>query len=228
MKKLLIIAFAIALVTGISSMAMAVGNGAGIVGSPHDWSGEAWNPTGEICRVCHVPHDHGLATQYYLNGLLWNHEVSSATYTLYDQAWSATLNGVPTQPDGHSKLCLACHDGTIGIDTFDKYAGGVEFVPGYAKIPGFDDGANKDLRGTHPISIPYDDVNDLQLAVASTTPIGTSGTIEEVLEAGKLQCSGCHDVHDKEAASGTALLRVANTVASGGTASGLCLTCHLK
>ncbi len=231
MKKLLIIAFAVALVTGMSSMAMAL-----ITGSAHDFSAADWNPTGEICRVCHVPHDHALDTRYYTNGLLWNHAVSEATYQLYDQAWSSTLDGTPIQPDGHSKLCLACHDGTVATDTFDSYAGGVKDITDWGngrRIPYFDvdgtgnnDAGVQDLHGTHPISIDYN-LADPQLN-ALDTPIGTSGTIEDVLEFGKLQCSGCHDVHNTEAVDGTPLLRVANSTSQGGDASGLCLVCHAK
>jgi hypothetical protein len=58
--------------------------------------------------------------------------------------------------------------------------------------------------------------------------MGTSGTIADVLDAGKVQCSSCHDVHDQESVAGTHLVRVAQSVAQGGVASGLCLTCHDK
>ncbi len=220
--------------TGI--FAQATGLGISHPASPHNFSGpgDIWNLSGEICRVCHVPHDHSRASQRYLNGLLWNHELSTATYTMYDQSWSPDLQGVVSaQPDGIAKLCLGCHDGTIGIDTFDKYAGGAVFMDdinlGFI-IPGFLDGSNLDLRGTHPISIAYDHVHaggvlGLQ---PKTNLMGTSGTIDDVLDNGKVQCSSCHDVHDQETVPGTHLLRVAQTVATGGTASGLCLTCHIK
>jgi hypothetical protein len=55
--------------------------------------------------------------------------------------------------------------------------------------------------------------------------MGTSGTIADVLDAGKVQCSSCHDVHDQESVAGTHLLRVLN---NGANPSGLCLTCHIK
>ena len=133
----------------------ANGKGLGIAGSPHDFtdgfsaeitggvSDETWNNRNEICRVCHVPHDHQKATQSYMNGLLWNHGVSAAVYTMYDASWSSTLNGAQSaQPDGTAKLCLGCHDGTVALDTFDKYAGGGWFMadqnPNFT-IPGFAD-----------------------------------------------------------------------------------------
>jgi hypothetical protein len=155
---------------------------------------------------------------------------------MYDSAWSSTLDGAQSpQPDGIAKLCLGCHDGTVAIDTFDKYAGtaGNEIqniyggaVANFWMVP-FLDGANRDLRGTHPLSITYDTVADPNLRATSTT-MGTSGTIADVLDAGKVQCSSCHDVHDQESVAGTHLVRVAQSVAQGGVASGLCLTCHDK
>lgn len=237
MKKLFILTLVVLMTAGIASFALANGLGAGIAGSPHDFSAAAWNGRAEICRVCHAPHDHDLIAQSnWTNGLLWNHAVSSATYTMYDSTWSSTLDGAQSaQPDGTAKLCLACHDGTVAIDTFDKYAGGTvvmsDFNVGY-QIPGANvplDGANKDLRGTHPISIAYDEAGDGFLRPAATTAIGAS-MIADVLDNNKVQCSSCHDVHDApgEAVAGSHLLRVAQTVAQGGTASGLCLTCHVK
>lgn len=236
-----------------SGLVLADGLGLGIVGSPHDFADDysdevggtvaelgatgGWNGRNEICRVCHVPHDHSRAQQRYLNGLLWNHGVSAQTYTMYDSSWSSTLDGAQSpQPDGIAKLCLGCHDGTVAIDTFDKYAGtaGNEITNIYGGavgafvVPGFTDGANLDLRGTHPLSITYDTVADPGLRGTSTT-MGTSGTIADVLDAGKVQCSSCHDVHDQESVPNTHLLRVAQKDMGGGEqASGLCLTCHIK
>ena len=101
----------------------AEGNGTGILNSPHDFSNTSWNITGEICVVCHAPHDRALAQQRYLNGLLWNHDVTQATFTMYDSSWSSSLKGAQSaQPDGIAKLCLGCHDGTIAVDSFDQYA----------------------------------------------------------------------------------------------------------
>lgn len=225
------------LVLAGTGSALANGAGAGIVNSPHDFSAATWNFRGEICRVCHVPHDHNRASQLYLNGLLWNHQVSAETYTMYNQAWSSSIDGAQSaQPDGVAKLCLGCHDGTVAIDQFDKNFDGVfqplgptiaDFAAGDFLVGGFLDGTNVDLRGTHPLSITYDPTADGNLQPTTTT-MGSSGTIADVLDNGKVQCSSCHDVHDQESVAATHLLRVAQTVAQGGSASGLCLTCHVK
>ncbi len=218
--------------------AQAPGTGIGTPGSPHNFvdnigfaetpSVGGWNVREELCRVCHVPHDHDRAQRFGDNGLLWNHALSSATYTMYT---SATLDGTTaSQPTGYSKLCLGCHDGTVGIDTFDKYPGGTVFMDDYNNnflMPG--PSYNFNFNSTHPISVVYDETLDPNL-LPKNTPFGTSGTIEDVLEGGSVvQCSSCHDVHDQagEVVPFTHLLRVEQR-ASFGSPSGLCLSCHIK
>jgi predicted CXXCH cytochrome family protein len=219
MKKLLMLILTLSLVS-ISSVAFAIGSGMGIAGSPHDFTQAPYGFTTEICIVCHTPHDGGRAVT--ATGLLWNHDLSTATYTMYDQTTSPTLDGaVDPQPSGISKLCLACHDGTVAIDSYGGATGTI-YIPLDFQIPRLTDGTNLDLRGTHPISIVYDDTADINLKDPNTTAMGLSGTIADVLEGGKVQCSTCHDVHDQESVGNTPLLRVDNTN------SALCLTCHIK
>ena len=230
MKKLFIAMIAMALVIGISGIAMANGFGAGILSSPHDFKAELWNTRpGELCRVCHVPHDHGrtlaIQTGIETSGLLWNHKLSSVVYTLYS---SPSLTGAIGQPTGTAKMCLGCHDGTIALGAMDSKAAlpvtatVIQDIDTDYQVPGAL--MTPSLQGTHPISITYD-VSDTGLK-ATTNTIGTSGTIASLLDGGKVQCSTCHDVHDSagEAVAGTHLLRQSNTA----TASGLCLACHNK
>ncbi len=219
-----------ALVVWVAPIALANGSANGITGSPHDFANSAWNFRAEICRTCHVPHDHGRDNGVV--GLLWNHALSDQAYTMYD---SSFLDGAQdAQPTGIAKMCLGCHDGTVGIDEFDRTVG----TPGTVFIQDIDDGfripsipgaEGSDLSSTHPLSIVYDETADPGLN-PKTDPMGTSGTIDDVLEDGKVQCSSCHDVHDSpgEAVGGTHLLRVAQTASQGGDPSGLCLTCHNK
>jgi hypothetical protein len=212
--------------------AWGAGFGNGLIGSPHDFSQATWNTSEEACRVCHVPHDHGRDLGDV--GLLWNHAVSEVTdYTMYayDDHIQFIDGAAETQPVGTAKMCLACHDGTVALDAFDKWASsppeGV-YIDDYgpdAKIPNHPNNAN-DLSNTHPISITYDETADPGLAPKTQT-MGASGTIADVLENGRVQCMTCHDVHDApgESIPGTPLLRVAQT---NPTPSGLCLTCHIK
>lgn len=219
-----------------SAFAEGLGTGIATSGSPHNFidnlcegvacteiGAGGWNAREEICRVCHVPHDHN--RNLYTGGLLWNHKLSSQVYTMYS---SSTLDGTQSaQPDGIAKLCLGCHDGTVAIDSFDKYAGGAakfgatEMYPADFLHPGPDQSFS--LQGTHPISIVYDSAADSNLKPTTNT-MGTSGTIADVLDGTKVQCSSCHDVHDQESVANTHLLRVSQKT----PASGLCLTCHIK
>jgi len=237
MKKLLsIISVAVMAVGLTATLSFANGSGAGIVNSPHDLSTEAWNFRGEICRVCHVPHDHGRNTGDV--GLLWNHGLSSATYLMYaeDTHTNFVDGAADPEPTGISKLCLGCHDGTVAIDDFDNNIGlGTTMISDYNagyQVPGIADvGTDKNLSNTHPISVFYDNLSDPGLNpptnVMGTLAGGQTYTIDDVLDGGKVQCSSCHDVHDEEAVPGTHLLRVPNNIATG-VASGLCLTCHNK
>ncbi len=238
MKKVLVFLVAAALIAGGASMALANGAGNGIVGSPHDFSDgvvingktgatitdETWNYRGEICRVCHAPHDKGRTN--YQAGLLWNRAVTSQTFTMYD---SLTLDGVTdASPGGNSKLCLSCHDGTVGLDTFDSHAGATPTPTVSGGIGGLANSSlviSDNLQGTHPISITYNNTADAGLLDPAVAAWADGTTVADTLQGGKVQCSTCHDVHDKLAVANTHLLRTNNGSANP---SGLCLTCHNK
>ena len=181
---------------------------AGISGTSHDFSGAGWNTAGEICAVCHTPHNADSTVTP-----LWNHELSNANYTLYS---SPTFEG-PVQPPGRaSKLCLSCHDGTVAVDNFGGTTNGGSFITGDALI-------GTDLSNDHPISFTYDDAlatTDGGLFPPSTTNSGLGGTIDQdMLFAGKLQCASCHDPHNNTNG---------NFLVMSNLASALCLTCHNK
>ena len=185
-----------------------------IVGSAHDFSDDAWNTTGEICIVCHTPHN---ADMTVANAPLWNHEVTAVTnYQLYS---SSTFNGTATigQPDESSKLCLSCHDGTVALENFSGMTTGTNYLTGSTLI-------GTDLGDDHPISFTYDAVlasTDGGLFDPTITPSGLGGTITNTMLYGdKMQCASCHDVHN--GAGVIHLLRKSNSV------SALCLTCHNK
>lgn len=203
---------------------------------------EQWNFRKEICRVCHSPHDK--QRQAYKNGVLWNRNLSSAVYEPFSFTEKAGNGPTGPQPVGRAKMCLSCHDNTVALGQFDNYAdGGIDPDTGLGntKIDGdktfqgiYADGhfmiGNHEvdgltLRGTHPISVVY--ANGYRLNPV-TNPMGpSSGQIKDVLDNGMVQCSSCHDVHNRVSVPGTHLLRVGQTAAQG-TASGLCLTCHDK
>lgn len=201
MKKLTIILLTFA----ISSVSFAQ-----ISGTAHDFSTQAWNSTGEICIVCHTPHN---ADASISDAPLWNHQTTSTVFTLYS---SGTLNSTPGQPSGSSLLCLSCHDGTVALENFSGTTTGSNMISG-----SFNLGA--DLSNDHPISMTYDAAlatADGGLFDPTTTNSGLGGTIDsDMLISGELQCASCHDVHGTAYSS---LLRIDNA------ASALCLTCHNK
>ena len=196
----------------------SVGLAGTIVGSPHDFRGYLWNQSGEICKPCHAPHH----TQP-LPAPLWNHELSSETYTMYNKTFSPTLKAeVSSQPDGLSKICLSCHDGTVALENYGHMTNGTTFMYG-------DNLIGTDLTNDHPISFTYDTAlatEDGELFDPSTKLsgiVGSTGTInKDMLFQGRMECSSCHDVHNTRAVPGTKLLLKDNT------GSALCLTCHDK
>jgi hypothetical protein len=195
-----------------------------IVGSPHDFSTQGWSG-GQICVACHTPHN---ANTTVTAAPLWNHAVTTKTYLLYS---SPTLQTTVAQPDGASKLCLSCHDGTVAIDSFGG-ATGTNFMTGDHAV-----GAGpKDLTDDHPISFTFDTAlatadGGLFDPATKTVTIGSgtftkTGTISAVmLYSGKLQCASCHDVHNNFVAGGGGgdpLLKISKA------SSALCLSCHNK
>lgn len=176
------------------------------------------------CRYCHTPHNAGdpndpnevdaygvplWANTYLSDGL--------PTYTLYD---SKTLDATLEQPDGPSRLCLGCHDGS------------------YEAI--FDDDAvfeANDLVHSHPISFVYDAsliAADEALKDPVTALSGLGGTISQDLldEKEKMQCTSCHDVHSSgfgDYQTRVDISRTSNGLTDPiGNDQKLCKICHIK
>jgi predicted CXXCH cytochrome family protein len=187
-----------------------------IVGSAHDFSGQAWSG-GQICVGCHAPHN----TATLADAPLWNHTLSTATYTVYA---SSTMNAVVGQPGSTSKLCLSCHDGTVAVNSFGGTVG-TTFLSGTKNL-------GTALSTSHPIGITYDAAlvladGALQATTAAVT-IGSGtktrvGTIQSnLLYTNKVECASCHDVHNTFTATTGKLAKVSMA------ASALCTTCHVK
>lgn len=197
-----------------------------IVGTVHDFSTitAPSNFNGEICNVCHTPHS---ADTSVSSAPLWDHEVTTQTFTMYS---SPTLDATQAaQPGGVSRLCLSCHDGTVAMDSFGGLTGGI-FMTNPDKLIG----AGGNLADDHPISITYDAAlagvdQGLNDPDATTVTIGEAGdktrtgTVTALMtSAGSVQCNSCHDVHNGFTVQGTPFLKVTTAV------SALCLTCHNK
>ncbi|MFQ5696997.1 MAG: cytochrome c3 family protein [Myxococcota bacterium] len=196
--------FAIVLTFGYGSQSLAA-----ITGTDHDFSTQGFSG-GEICVVCHTPH---FSDTTVVDAPLWNHELTTQSFTPYS---SATLDAAVGQPQGISKLCLSCHDGSVAVDAFGGKPGGSFFVPPQDQV-------GTDLSNDHPISFVFDASlasTDGSLFDPTTKSSGLGGTIDQdMLFSGNLECASCHDVHD----SGFPEFLVKSNAGSG-----LCLTCHDK
>ena len=171
-----------------------------------------WNTSGEICVVCHTPHN----SKPIAGAPLWNRNDTTVNYTLYS---SPSLLSTPGQPSGATRLCLGCHDGTVALEIFGRTTTGTHYVSMWGLI-----GTN--LSNDHPVSIVYDSA----LATASggrlrdpaVTQSGLGGTIQQkMLRSGKLECVSCHNPHGGVNNNGYMLLKWPADPP-------LCLTCHNK
>lgn len=184
-----------------------------ITNSDHDFSSFGWSG-GEICKPCHTPHFANPTA-----GALWNHALTSATYTMFDGSTGTAVANI----DSGSRLCMSCHDGTVALDSFGGTTG-TNFIPGSANI-------GTDLTDDHPMgsdaiyptatstSFVAQDVNHRVPGTWGTLRLrswtDTTGTVQYVVG-----CRTCHDPHNR--GNFGHMLQFSNQ------ASHLCLTCHIK
>ena len=159
----------------------------------------------DVCIFCHTPH--GAATA----GPLWNHQLSTAVYKPYS---SPTLKAVVGQPNGSSRLCLSCHDGTVALGLVRSRAGGI--LMNNFRMPAGINNVGTDLSGDHPVSFTY----DTSLVAAQGSLRDPSALPPEVTldRNGQLQCTSCHDPHNDQ---------YGNFLVMDNTGSKLCISCHV-
>lgn len=210
MKRTVLVALLVSVVIG-SGLARI--SGAAILNSKHDLTKVTGvtMPDGQTCVACHTPHNADITTT---DAPLWNHQLSAVTdYTMYS---SPTFQGtMSAQPTGVSKLCMACHDGTVAVDAFGGMA------HGNVKIGSINTGSGNlgtNLKKSHPVSFTYDDA--LATTDGELVKPSESANIQKWVKNGRFECSSCHDVHDN-----TTFSKMLNASNSG---SGLCITCHKK
>lgn len=177
-----------ALVAAVASNAIAVAQDR-VVDTVHNLSasgpGQVRAATeGQVCIFCHAPHN--------TSGLrpLWNRELPTANYLIYQ---SSTLDAQPGQPTGASKLCLSCHDGTIALGQVLSRGERIRMVGGDFLPAGLSN-LGTDLSDDHPISFHYGSglaASDRQLLDPATLPPSV-----RLDAAGELQCTSCHDPHN--------------------------------
>lgn len=199
----------------------------------------------QICIFCHTPH--GAVTTP-----LWNHSMSAASYIVPSATMAqwATLKSRPQNPpDGDSRLCLSCHDGTVAVGSIVNLGGAVTTISmqgggyltaGGALSPSAPSYIGTDLSGHHPVSIEVNNslINDktiqcnnfeVSFRVCRPLPPLKLRPTNNLYGAGPhtnlgVQCSSCHDAHDDPIPGASKFLRV-------GTAADttpLCTKCHLS
>ncbi len=169
----------------------------------------------QICAFCHTPHGATLAPQ----APLWNRTLSTATYTPYT---SSSLDAIDLgQPEGKSKLCLSCHDGTLAmgsvnvlnrvenpsVDFTGRGLGAGDTIPsGVGSTTGFTRRLGVDLTNDHPISFTFDsaqaerdgELYDPALVAHLGDRVRGETPPALPLENGQVECISCHDPHIRD------------------------------
>jgi hypothetical protein len=198
---------------------------ASIGGSKHDFGQFGWAKN-QICLPCHTPHNAIVkdADGHLVAAPLWNHTLSTATYTLYvDEATGQNVTGAV---DTNSRLCLSCHDGTVAVDSFGGGAGTQQLTGGLI---------GTDLSKTHPIgeAAVWPNPNPSYMVDPSLRDAKRIMPLRKLADGrSTVGCTSCHEPHNR--ANTTSMLWVNNagsgTTVDGRTVSGsvLCMNCHKK
>jgi predicted CXXCH cytochrome family protein len=159
----------------------------------------------QVCIFCHAPHN--------TSGLrpLWNREISVASYQIYR---STTLDALPGQPTGASKLCLSCHDGTIALGSVLSRSEQIRMSGGDFISAGLTN-LGTDLSDDHPVSFFFTG----GLAASDRQLKSPAGLRHEVrLDASEqMQCTSCHDPHHN---------RYGDFLVTRPQFGELCMACH--
>ena len=192
----------------------------------------------QTCAFCHVAHKAtaaagsvGTPAPAGNQTPLWNHQLGSTISGVYGGTGTfASLNtdiaalGAATWGTATSShLCMACHDGTIGVNAIYKFTATVGAIANHTDVNSkliSNSNLGTNLSSTHPVNFTYQGAawlsKQTHVAVPSNYSVGTTNLPLDA--AGKLQCSTCHSVHDP---TNTYFLR---DVVTG---SKICLDCHL-
>jgi predicted CXXCH cytochrome family protein len=213
----------------------------------HNFTSAGWSG-GEICKPCHTPHN---AIAQDVSTRLWNHAVTTATYTIgTDSSGVAETKSAVTDLDRVSRLCMSCHDGTVALDSFGGAASGT--LNGHTGVgTNFLSGSRllgTDLSNDHPVgNWAILDPLASRNGVLSWKPVSSSGRVNvgstgltlslqkmanqtwtrtsngvTSTVTGDAWVVGCTTCHTPHGAGYSSLLRAPNT------GSQVCLSCHYK
>ncbi len=225
--------------------------GDGIAATAHDFYAGSFytNTTIGECTFCHTPHKATSTLLLWNHKLSTN---PSFSWDVAATTAGTTFPTIKNNYNGPTAKCLSCHDGSVAIG--DVYwfseAGPTDLSKG-TKITDakFQVGASGAMAGNHPVAMPYPynqgasnyngtstgsgftpnewqstpDKNGIRLF---TDADGTGTNITAVATAGKtgIECSSCHDPHNKQAVADLFL----RGNLTGNDSNYLCLKCHIK
>ena len=255
--KLVIVMAILAL---LPATARAVTGGTGLLGTAHDFT-QANNPSTTapvgLCTFCHTPHK-ALSTL-----LLWNHTLSTNTFTWADATATTAGTLFPTFKGdtytGVTAKCLSCHDGSVAIGDVvlfnEAWKGNNSGVvlnrdQHNAADDVFNIGRDGKMAGNHPVAMPYplnqspstyngvttgirivkaEFQDDPSLSCTTTACIrlfNSDGVAAPQTGTAGLECSSCHDPHNKAAVDDLFLRgKLTGREKSDGY---ICLQCHIK
>ena len=176
----------------------------------------------EICKFCHIPHTDGAPVP------MWSHEMSKAQYATPQMRDAKGSLQIAPQPDGSSRLCLSCHDGTVALGEIARSGDAVVMAGAQRLNPGRRGYIGTDLSGSHPVSIVVPDGeaeildSGRDMGIRPIEVIRADGQVK-LDKMGKMQCTSCHDPHsDQYYVEG----RVPRFWIKP-TVEEVCLTCHV-
>ncbi|MBW2716274.1 MAG: cytochrome c3 family protein [Deltaproteobacteria bacterium] len=184
-------ATAVTLITALFVAGSAVAApGDGLALSAHDFTDDASVAVG-LCTFCHTPH------RAQQTKLLWNHTLSSLSYSWADTTVTTNGTTLPTFDNtwqGVSKNCLSCHDGTVAIGDiawFDATPNQNLFAdqhndPADPRLITFAVPGTGDMSGNHPVAhpFPYQGAASTYNSVSSGTEVVASGWVADPTAGG--------------------------------------------
>ena len=198
--------------------------GDSVLNSPHNLTATGTGSiksgtTNNVCIFCHTVHKANGVTP------LWNHTMSSVSnYVVYSSTRLNNLGLTVPQPNGSSRLCLSCHDGTVALGRISSSAAPVQLfqngiivttMPGNrSSNPNY---LGTDLSGDHPVSMDYDAAAQADVTLKSRATLNPLIKLEPLNGKNYIQCTSCHNPHDD---------KNGNFLVIKNDSSALCVVCH--
>lgn len=146
--------------------------------------------TDQICIFCHTPHGSTPAASP-----LWNRQdPQGGPFPLYGDLGTLQIDNIPAAnyttvgyPNGATRMCMSCHDGTTAIGTVLNGTSGTNIAPSLTSMTA---NGTVNLATSHPVSFVYD--GTVQTALGASFQLPPAGWRDS---QNRMQCTTCHDPH---------------------------------